>query len=90
MIIHDYKTATWLMFVPVCEGERQRRPIVRKPAVLCLFPLIHEADPVIHATVGPTGTQQTVDKGLLKPGSMNKKTGEVRRGVSQNKKRKSR
>lgn len=50
------------MFVPVCEGERQRGAVVRKPAVLSLPPLVHETNPVINATVGPTFTQQTVDK----------------------------
>lgn len=56
MIIHAYKTSTWLVFVPVCEGERQGRPIMRKPAVLSLLPLINEADPVKHGAVGPAGT----------------------------------
>lgn len=56
MLFRDSKTATWLVFVPVCEGERQRGPIVRKPAVLSLLPLVHEANPVVHATVGPTRT----------------------------------
>lgn len=60
------------MFVPVCEGEGQGRAIVRKPAVFTLTLLVHEADPVIHATVGPVLTQQTVDKCLLKPASMRK------------------
>lgn len=46
---------------------------MRKPAVLSLFLLVHEADPVMHAAVGPTLTQQTADESLLKPASMTKK-----------------
>lgn len=67
------------MFVPVCEGERQRGAIVRKPPVLFHLVLVCEADPVIGATVGPSLTQQTVDKRLLKPASIQKRRGEVRR-----------
>lgn len=70
---------TWLVFVPVREGERQRGAIVGKPVVLSLLLLVHEADPVIHATVGRTLTQQTVDECLLEPASIKKRRGEVRR-----------
>lgn len=65
--------ATWLMFVPVCEGQRQREAIVKMPIVLSFFLLVHEGNPVIHATVGPTLTQQTVDKCLLEPATTRKR-----------------
>ena len=68
--------ATWLMFVPVGEGERTRGTVVKKPAVLSCLPVIHEADPVIQATVGSCLTQQTVDKRLLEPADVTKRTGE--------------
>lgn len=54
---------------------------MRKPAVLSFLVLVHEADPVIHATVGATRAQQTVDKCLLKPASMKQKTGVEMREV---------
>ncbi len=46
---------------------------MRKPAVLPLLVLVHEANPVMHAAVGPTLVQQTADERLLKPASMRKK-----------------
>lgn len=58
---------TRLVFVPVGEGQRWRRAVQRKPAVLSLVVPVREADPVISATVGSTRTQQTVDKSLFKP-----------------------
>lgn len=57
------------MFAPVCEGEGQSGAIVRKPAVFPLFLRVHESNPEMHTTVGPTVIQQTVDKCLLKPAS---------------------
>lgn len=49
-----------------------------KPSVLSLPPLVlvPETNPVIQATFGPTFTQQTVDKRLLKPASRWSKRGE--------------
>lgn len=75
---HIQHLATWLMFVPVTEGERDREAIFMRPAVHSHLALIHEINPVIHATVGSTLTQQTVDEGLLKPASMRR--GEARQG----------
>lgn len=53
---------------------------MREPAVLSHLLHVHEADPVIHATVGSTVTQQTVDERLLEPASVRKKRGEEVRG----------
>lgn len=46
---------------------------VRKPAVLSTLLQAHKANPVKHAAVGPTLTEQTVDERLFKPAGSSKR-----------------
>lgn len=59
-------SCTWLVFVPVGEGER-RVGDAGQPTVLRAVLRLHQAHPIVRATVCPTFTQQAIDEGLLKP-----------------------
>lgn len=65
------KLVTWLVFVPVCKGKRNLIIIMRDPPVSG-YVLVMKAYPVICAAVGSILTEQTVDKRLFKPISMEK------------------
>lgn len=60
-------SATWLVSVPVGEGERQSGAVLAQPSVHSCPALVLEGNPVIRAAVGAPFIQQTADECLLEP-----------------------